>query len=158
MSLPQSQGWGKGSWALKVLLHLGHHQFLLEEEKALLTHLWAAAQSHGRAQHGLTAAENLPAVQRAAAVRKAAPCAVGPGCAHVSPSCGGACPEPKQLLAWDRRTLALPQGRRLVADSEDGKQDGRAGLVPLGQTLPSPSGHLFRDSSSLLVLLDTGSN
>lgn len=33
----QKQGEGKGRWAVRLLLQLGEHQFLLEEEKAALT-------------------------------------------------------------------------------------------------------------------------
>lgn len=95
----QGQGWGEGSRAAGLLLKLGHHQLLLKEEKVPLAGLWAAAQSHGRAQHRLLAADNLPAEQRAAPVRKAAPSATDPGRGRVSPSWGGAYLEPKQLQA-----------------------------------------------------------
>lgn len=112
----QGQAWGKGSWALRLLLQLGDHQFLLEEEKAPLAPLWAVAQSHVRAQHRLITAENLPAEQRAGVVRKAAPSAAGPGRARVLPSCGGAYLGPKQLQA--RPILPGSGGPGLAARSQ----------------------------------------
>ncbi len=65
VSLPwsQGQGWGKGSWALRVLLQLGDDQFLLEEEKAPLAPLAAPGQPHVCAQHRLGIAESLSAEQ-----------------------------------------------------------------------------------------------
>ena len=105
----QGQGWGKGSWALRLLLQLGDDQFLREEEKAPLAPLAAPGQPHVRAQHRLGVGESLPAEQRAAGMRKAA--AAGPGRARMSLSHGGSLPGAAAAVGLAHRARA----RRTVA-------------------------------------------
>lgn len=162
VSLPwcQGQGWGKGSWALRVLPQLGDHHFLLEEEKAPLAPLAAPGQPHVRAQHRLGVGESLPAEQRAAGMRKAA---AGPGRARVSPRHRESPPGAAAAVglahpARERRTLAVDQGRGPVGDSGDGKRGAGAGSVLLGQILPPPSAPACQHSSVLLSLVAVGSN
>jgi len=85
--------WRKGSQGLRVLLQLGDHQFLREQEKPPLAPLVAPGQPHVRAQH-----RSLPAEQSAVAMSNAA--AAGPACARVSLHPVAAHLEPQQQLAW----------------------------------------------------------
>lgn len=139
----------KGSWALPVLLGLGDdHTVLEEEEVPLLPLATALGNPHVLPEQRLgqclvrrallVGARVIPAGQMALGMSKVA--AAGPGCASVSPSCGGTHLDPQQQSHCPIPTGAREDLRMKTCNAQYGS------APPKERSTPSAAGAATRST------------